>query len=255
MSEATLSIEDIDVRYGHVEALGGISLELLPGETHALLGPNGAGKSTLLQTVSGLLAPSRGRIVFQGQEVHGLRADRVTALGIVQVPEGRQIIGPLTVRENLQLAHQVTRGQVKRIGAELLATVYDAFPILADFRDKPGGLLSGGQQQMLAIGRAIMTRPKVLLLDEPSMGLAPVMVEKIYEFLGKKDQYFGNCTVLLAEQSQIALSVADRVTVVAKGKTVHTGPAADLDQGAAVAAYFGTGTTNSTQEVNERDDQ
>lgn len=240
MSEAILSIESMDVRYGHVEALGDVSLELIPGETHALLGPNGAGKSTLLKAISGLLAPSKGRIVFQGREIQGRRADRVTALGIVQVPEGRQIIAPLTVQENLQLAHQVTRGPAKRMGVQLLDTVYEAFPVLAEFRDKPGGLLSGGQQQMLAIGRAIMTRPQVLLLDEPSMGLAPVMVEKIYEFLGKKDQYFGDCTVLLAEQSQVALSVADRVTVVAKGKTVHTSLAADMDQDVAVAAYFGT---------------
>jgi branched-chain amino acid transport system ATP-binding protein len=249
MSEAILSIDDIDVRYGHVEALGGVSLDLILGETHALLGPNGAGKSTLLKTISGLLAPSRGRIVFQGKDIHGRRADRITALGIVQVPEGRQIIAPLTVQENLQLAHQVTRGPVKRMAAELMATVYDAFPILAEFRNKPGGLLSGGQQQMLAIGRAIMTRPQVLLLDEPSMGLAPVMVEKIYEFLGMKEQYFGDCTVLLAEQSQIALSVADRVTLVAKGKTVHTSLAADMDESVALAAYFGT------QETNERDRQ
>lgn len=249
MSEEKLRLEDVDVRYGHVEALGGVDLELRSGETHALLGPNGAGKSTLLKTISGLLAPTRGRITFEGKEIQGRRADRVTALGIVHVPEGRQIIAPLTVQENLQLAHQAARGPDRRRGAELLDTVFEAFPILADFRNKPGGLLSGGQQQMLAIGRAIMMRPTVLLLDEPSMGLAPVMVEKIYEFLGEKEQYFGDCTVLLAEQSQIALSVANRVTLVAKGKTVHTSLAAEMDESVALAAYFGT------QESNERDRQ
>ena len=244
MSELALEIDDIDVRYGHVEALGGVSLDLFKGETHALLGPNGAGKSTLLKAISGLLPPSRGEITYNGKNIDGIRADRVTRAGIVHVPEGRQVIVPLSVQENLLVARSGAGRRIRMSVDTGLDMVFEAFPMLAEFRNKPAGVLSGGQQQMLAFGRAIMAEPDVLLLDEPSMGLAPVITERVYEFLELKEKYFGECTILLAEQSQVALGICDRVTVITKGQVVQTVPVDEMDKDVALAAYFGSQQTD-----------
>jgi branched-chain amino acid transport system ATP-binding protein len=239
MSEALLSVQNLSVGYGHVEAVKQLSLVVHKGETVALLGPNGAGKSTLLRAISGQNRSSQGTIVFKGRDITGLRTDKITRAGVLHVPEGRKVLGPLTVQENLELAALASRRCRARELAEGLESIYDMFPILAEFRNVAGGLLSGGQQQMLAMGRALIAKPDVLLLDEPSMGLAPVMVESIYEFLGNRERYLGDIGVILAEQSRIALTVSASAAVLSRGQIVFEGPASEVSHDITVQAYLG----------------
>jgi len=218
-----LELHDIHVAYGGIRALNGVSLRVGAGELVALIGSNGAGKSTTLKAISGLLRPRHGAIVYEGQPITRAATDRIVALGISHCPEGRRIFGSLTVRENLLL------GAVRRKGAleQDLERVYELFPRLKERLGQAGGTLSGGEQQMLAIARALMSQPKLLLLDEPSLGLAPLMVERIFEVIRELKRQ--GTTMLLVEQNvHNALDVADRAYVMETGRMVLDGPASEL---------------------------
>ncbi len=232
-----LEVEDIHTFYDHIHALKGVSLEIEEGEIVCLIGSNGAGKSTTLMTISGVLHPKRGRITFRGQDITHMDADKIVGLGLSQVPEGRRILPRLTVSDNLDMGAFLRRDR-EGIRQDL-EKVYGYFPVLAERRRQPGGTLSGGEQQMLAIGRALMGRPRVLLLDEPSLGLAPIIVEKIFEIIQEISQ--AGTTIFLVEQNaNLALNVADRAYVMESGTVTLSGPAKDLAQDEAVRqAYLG----------------
>ncbi len=231
---ALLEVRDLWVRYGSVEAVRGVSFAVEPGEISTLIGANGAGKSSTLLALSGLVRASEGEILYEGQNIAGWKTDRIVKAGLVQVAEGRAILGPLTVAENLELGGW-TRG-----GASLrpdLHRVYDLFPRLGDRRRQLAGTLSGGEQQMLAIGRALMARPKLLLLDEPSMGLAPLLINAVFEII--QNIHAEGTTVLLVEQNaRKALKISRTAAVLENGKIVRRGLAADLFHDPAVAQAF-----------------
>ncbi|HYL87632.1 MAG TPA: ABC transporter ATP-binding protein [Burkholderiales bacterium] len=227
-----LRVENLEARYGRIAALHGIDLHLEPGELVALVGANGAGKSTLLRALSGV-HPSSGKVSFEGQDITGASAERRVALGIIQVPEGRQVFAPLTVEDNLRL------GAYRRGSARNLKKAYEMFPVLAARRRNLAGTLSGGQQQMLAIGRALMAEPRLLLLDEPSMGLAPRLVAEIFACVRRLRD--AHTTLLLVEQNaRAALGIADRGYVLETGRLVRAGTGAELLADPAVrTAYLG----------------
>ena len=231
-----LAIEEIRSSYGRIEALHGVSIDVAAGEIVTLVGANGAGKTTLLRAISGVQPISAGRIRFEERRLDGMSAHARVALGIAQVPEGRQVFAPLSVEDNLRLGAWTRRGE--RPDAEL-ACVYELFPALASRRRVSAGTLSGGEQQMLAIGRALMAKPRLLLLDEPSMGLAPMLVEQILDVLRHLKQ--GGLTVLLVEQNaRAALAIADRGYVVETGRIATSGSAGELLADDRVrAAYLG----------------
>ena len=217
-----LELHDVHVRHGNIRSLQGISLRVGEGELVAVIGSNGAGKTTTLRTISGLLRPSSGVITFEGAEIHRASTDRIVALGISHCPEGRRIFGGLTVRENLVLG-AVSRSDSGAIAADR-EMVFELFPLLKERLAQAGGTLSGGEQQMLAIGRALMSRPRLLLLDEPSLGLAPLMVERIFDTIAKLK--LQGRTILLVEQNvHHALEVADRAYVMETGRIMLDGPA------------------------------
>ena len=214
---ALLELRDVHTYYGNIHALKGISITIEQGEIVTLIGSNGAGKSTTLKTISGLLRPREGEIWFEGKRLDGTPAHEVVVLGISQSPEGRRIFPRMTVRENLEMgAFQREKGSERDADFE---RVYTLFPRLKERLNQKGGTLSGGEQQMLAIGRALMARPKVLLLDEPSMGLAPILVEQIFEIV--KDINASGTTVLLVEQNALmALGIAKRGYILQTGEIV-----------------------------------
>ena len=219
-----LEITDLQVAYGEIQALKGVSLSVGRGEIVTLLGNNGAGKTTTLKTISGLLRPRRGRVALEGQSLVGLPPHRIVELGIAHAPEGRKIFARLTVRENLQMG---AYARTDHAVAEDLERVFALFPRLEERVSQVAGTLSGGEQQMLAIGRALMARPRVLLLDEPSMGLAPLLVEQIYETI--RDINRQGTTILLVEQNAaMALSIATRGYVLESGSIVMQDHAASL---------------------------
>ncbi|MUU10292.1 MAG: ABC transporter ATP-binding protein [Oscillibacter sp.] len=219
-----LKVSDINVYYGAIHAIKGVSFEVNPGEVVTLIGANGAGKSTTLQTVSGLLHSRTGSIEFLGENLMGVPAHKVVAKGLAQVPEGRRVFLQMTVEENLEM------GAYTRSGGDIdadLEKVYAYFPRLMERRRQIAGTLSGGEQQMLAMGRALMSRPKLLMLDEPSMGLAPILVEQIFKII--QTLHEAGTTILLVEQNaQAALSIADRGYVLETGKIVTSGTGAEL---------------------------
>ncbi|MCZ2097393.1 MAG: ABC transporter ATP-binding protein [Anaerolineae bacterium] len=231
--KSLLEVHDLHTSYGAIRALRGLSFTV-DQDMPPPIGANGAGKSTTLNTISGLLKPTSGRVIFDGRDITGWRADRVTALGLIQVPEGRQIIAPMTVYENLIIG-------VRRdtdLQADL-NDIYARFPRLYERRDQRAGLLSGGEQQMLAVGRALMMHPRLLMLDEPSMGLAPLMVNEVFRIVGDiKNQ---GIPILLVEQNaRKALQIADTAYVLERGKIAHHGDAATLREDTSViAAYLG----------------
>jgi branched-chain amino acid transport system ATP-binding protein len=231
-----LEISNLRSRYGRIEVLKGISLDVQTGEVVALIGSNGAGKTTLLHALSGVQPISDGQVTFLGERIDGLPAHRRVARGILQSPEGRQIFGPLTVEDNLRLGAYLRRD--KDI-AEDRDRIFGMFPILAEKRNQTAGGLSGGQQQMLAIGRALMGKPKLLLLDEPSLGLSPLLVDQILAAIVSLRTL--GMTVLLVEQNAMAaLEIADRGYVIETGHIVHAGPASQLLSDPKVkAAYLG----------------
>jgi branched-chain amino acid transport system ATP-binding protein len=233
-----LAVEDLTVAYGDIAALHGVSLEVRQGETVALIGANGAGKTTLLQTISGLNAIRGGDIRFAGTSLKRLSCERRVRLGIAQAPEGRRIFPGLSVEENLVVATAAWRRPGGSFADEL-AFAFDLFPRLKERRRQLGWSLSGGEQQMLAIGRALMARPKLLLLDEPSLGLAPRLAEEVYERVGRIRE--SGLTILVVEQNTVlALAVADRGYVLETGRVVLAGPAAELKADPRVReAYLG----------------
>ncbi|WP_406313872.1 ABC transporter ATP-binding protein [Streptosporangium sp. NBC_01639] len=232
-----LEIDGLDVHYGGVHALRGLSLAIAPGEIVALLGNNGAGKTTTLSAVSGLVRPTAGKVVFDGHDVTRDRPHKITARGLVHVPEGRKVFSTLTVHENLQLGGYLVRDQAEI--RKRIQRVYELLPRLAERRAQQGGTLSGGEQQMLAIGRALVTGPRLLLLDEPSMGLAPLVVASVMELIA--DINAEGTSVLLVEQNATAaLKIAHRGYVIENGECVLDGPAAELREDARVVeAYLG----------------
>jgi branched-chain amino acid transport system ATP-binding protein len=234
-----LDLTDVHVRYGNIRALQGVSLRVDTGELVALIGSNGAGKSTTLRTISGLLRPTQGTIRFEGTDITTEATDRIVAMGISHCPEGRHIFGSLTVAENLRLG-AVSRSDTPGISADL-AMVFDLFPILKERTGQAGGTLSGGEQQMLAIGRALMSRPRLLLLDEPSLGLAPLMVERIFATIAALKAQ--GLTILLVEQNvHQALDIADRAYVIETGRITLEGEAAILRHDPKVEqSYLGVG--------------
>ena len=237
MAEPMLKIDNIDVYYGAIHALKGISLEVNEGEIVTLIGANGAGKSTTLRTISGLLKPKTGSITFLGQNIAGVRAHEIVKKGISQVPEGRRVFAEMTVMENLDLGAFVRKDKA---GIQQdLKHVFELFPRLEERKNQSAGTLSGGEQQMLAMGRALMSRPKLLLLDEPSMGLAPLLIKEIFNII--VDINKSGTTVLLVEQNaNMALSIADRAYVLEIGTIKKTGTGADLLQDDDVRkAYLG----------------
>jgi branched-chain amino acid transport system ATP-binding protein len=234
-----LELADVHVRYGNIRALQGVSLRVETGELVALIGSNGAGKSTTLRTISGLLRPTQGTVTFEGADITTAATDRIVGLGISHCPEGRRIFGSLTVAENLRLGG-VSRSDAGAITADL-EMVFELFPLLKERLAQAGGTLSGGEQQMLAIGRALMSRPRLLLLDEPSLGLAPLMVERIFGTIGELKRQ--GRTILLVEQNvHQALDVADRAYVMETGRITLDGPAEVLRHDRKVEqSYLGVG--------------
>ena len=232
-----LTLEDVRVYYGAIQAVKGISLEVNERELVALIGSNGAGKTTTLRTISGLFRPRGGRIRYDGADLTRLAPHEVVARGISQAPEGRQIFGSLTVRENLMLG-TIRRKDRGAIGQDL-DRVFDLFPILKERLGQAGGTLSGGEQQMLAIARALMARPRLLLLDEPSLGLAPLLVQRIFDVIARLKAE--GVTILLVEQNaRQALAVADRAYVLETGRITLSGAARDLAANSEVErAYLG----------------
>ena len=235
---ALLEVSELRVNYGAVAAIRGVNLHVAAGEVVALLGANGAGKSTMLRTISGLSRPRSGRILLQGAPIHRLPPARIVRLGIAHCPEGRRIFGNLTVAENLRLG---AAARADRAGfAEDRERIYAMFPILKERMSQPAGTLSGGEQQMLALGRALMAEPRVLLLDEPSLGLAPLLVQQIFRTLAELKAK--GVTMLLVEQNiNLALDLADRAYVLRTGEVSLEGSAASLkaDYEAVATAYLG----------------
>ena len=221
---AMLKVEDLNVYYGSIHAVKGVSFEVQEGEIVTLIGANGAGKSTTLNTVAGLLKSRSGSITFEGESLVGVPAHQMVSKGIALCPEGRRVFQNLTVRENLDMG-AFTRSDAE--AAEMLEVVYERFPRLKERMGQMAGTLSGGEQQMLAMGRALMSKPKLMMLDEPSMGLAPILVQEIFDII--KVFHDTGTTVLLVEQNaSMALSVADRGYVLETGRVVKTGTGAEL---------------------------
>jgi branched-chain amino acid transport system ATP-binding protein len=231
-----LTIDNLAVSYGAIVALRGISFKVYPGQVVTLIGANGAGKSTTLNTISSLVRSRSGHVYFAGHDITHWRAERITASGLVQVPEGRQIIAPLTVQENLEMGAYSRRGWGYKDDIDM---VFNRFPHLKERRHQRAGSLSGGEQQMLAVGRALMGKPKLLMLDEPSMGLAPLLVNEVFDIIA--DIKAQGTTILLVEQNaRKALQIADYAYVLERGEIVREGAAAELrhDQ-EIIAAYLG----------------
>lgn len=233
-TSAMLTVNNLSAAYSGIKALRGASLTVHEGEFVALIGPNGAGKSTLLNCLSGVVRPTAGSIRFMGQELVGVAPWNVARKGLLQVPEGRQVLPNLSVRENLTLGATALSG---RASTYSLDRIHALFPILAERREQRAGSLSGGQQQMLAIGRALMGAPRLLLLDEPSLGLAPVIVIQVFEALRMLNAQ--GLTILLVEQNaRQALLATDRAYVIEQGRVVHEGPSAALAADPAIVAHY-----------------
>lgn len=232
---ALLEIHDLHTSYGAIKALRGISFKIEASQVVSLIGANGAGKSTTLNTISGLLKPRQGRIIFDGNDITGWRSDRITALGLVQVPEGRQVIAPMTVMENLMLG-AYRRTDREAIDADM-EQIFKRFTRLNERRHQKAGSMSGGEQQMLAVGRAMMARPRLLMLDEPSMGLAPLLVNEVFQIIA--DIKAQGIPILLVEQNaRKALQIADYAYVLERGVIVKEGPAKVLAEDAEIISTY-----------------
>ena len=234
---AMLEIKDIEVFYGMIQAIKGVSFEVNEGEVIALIGANGAGKTTILHSITGLIAPKKGQILFEGQDITSTPAHKIVSMGMAHVPEGRRVFAQLTVLENLKMG-AFTRKDKDEI-EESMIRVYKRFPRLEERKNQMAGTLSGGEQQMLAMGRALMSRPRIILMDEPSMGLSPLFVNEIFDIIREVSE--GGTTVLLVEQNaKKALAIADRAYVLETGKIVLDGKAEDLlNDDSVKKAYLG----------------
>lgn len=232
-----LEIKDIEVYYGMIQAIKGVSFHVDEGEVIALIGANGAGKTTILHTISGLLAPKSGSVIFEGKDITKIPGHKIVSMGMAHVPEGRRVFAQLTVLQNLKMG-AYTRKNKEEI-QQNLQTVFDRFPRLEERQNQLAGTLSGGEQQMLAMGRALMSQPKIILMDEPSMGLSPIFVNEIFDIIQAVSK--SGTTVLLVEQNaKKALSIADRAYVLETGSIVLEGKASDLLQNDAIKkAYLG----------------
>jgi branched-chain amino acid transport system ATP-binding protein len=232
-----LTVDDLHVSYGAIYALKGISFHIEQGEIVALIGANGAGKSTTLNTISGIYRSHQGKIAFQGEQIHQTPPQQIVQRGIIQVPEGRKIFSSMTVWENLEMgAHlRIDRSQI----LSDMENIFERFPRLRERRNQLGGTLSGGEQQMLAIARGLMAKPKLLLLDEPSMGLSPKLVEQIFDIIQDINEQ-GTSILLVEQNAQMALAVADRGYVMETGKIVMEGVANELlENPSVIEAYLG----------------
>ena len=234
---AMLEVKDLQVYYGVIQALKGISFHVNQGEVIALIGANGAGKTTTLQTLTGILSPKSGSIVFEGKDLTRTPAHKIVEMGMAHVPEGRRVFADMSVYENLLLGGYTRKDKAEI--AESLASVYKRFPRLEERKGQRAGTLSGGEQQMLAMGRALMSRPRIILMDEPSMGLSPIFVNEIFDIIREVSE--SGTTVLLVEQNaKKALSIADRAYVLETGSITMDGKAEDLLNDEAVQkAYLG----------------
>ena len=220
-----LEIKDLEVYYGMIQAIKGVSFDVNEGEVIALIGANGAGKTTILHTITGLLSPKKGSVLFEGQDITKIPAHKIVSLGMAHVPEGRRVFAQMTVYQNLKMG-AYTRSSKEEIEANL-EKVYKRFPRLEERKNQLAGTLSGGEQQMLAMGRALMSNPKIILMDEPSMGLSPILVNEIFDIIQSVSA--SGTTVLLVEQNaKKALSIADRAYVLETGKIVMSGEASKL---------------------------
>ena len=232
-----LRVENLHVYYGAIHALHGVSFEVKRGEIVTLIGANGAGKSTILRTLSGILRPREGSVAFNGQEITTVAADQIVKMGMSHVPEGRRIFAPLTVKENILMG-----AYTRKDPAEIQATMeraYRSFPRLKEREGQYGGTLSGGEQQMLAMARALMSKPSLLLLDEPSMGLSPILVEEIFRIIVEINKE-GTSILLVEQNAQMALSIANRAYVLETGRIVLSGDAKDIASNPEVkTAYLG----------------
>ena len=234
---AMLEVRDLQVYYGMIHAIKGISFDVNQGEVIALIGANGAGKTTTLHTITGLLAPKSGSVLFEGKDITKVPAHKIVSMGMAHVPEGRRVFAELSVYENLKMG-AYTRKDKKEI-EESLANVYKRFPRLEERKNQMAGTLSGGEQQMLAMGRALMSKPKIILMDEPSMGLSPIFVNELFDIIRAVSE--SGTTVLLVEQNaKKALSISDRAYVLETGTITMSGKAKDLLEDEAVKkAYLG----------------
>ena len=234
---AMLEVKNLEVYYGVIQAIKGISFEVNEGEVIALIGANGAGKTTTLQTITGMLSPAAGEIIFEGCDISKIPGHKIVSMGMAHVPEGRRVFAELSVYENLKLG-AYTRKDKQEI-AETLAKVYESFPRLEERKNQMAGTLSGGEQQMLAVGRALLSRPELLMMDEPSLGLAPLIIKDIFSII----QYINSkgMTILLIEQNaNMALKVAHRAYVLETGKITMSGTGAELLENPEIkAAYLG----------------
>jgi len=234
---AMLEVKDLQVYYGVIQAIKGISFEVNQGEVIALIGANGAGKTTTLHTITGLLSPKSGQVLFEGKDITKTPAHKIVSMGMAHVPEGRRVFAELSVYENLKMG-AYTRKDKAEI-EKTLQSVYKRFPRLKERKNQMAGTLSGGEQQMLAMGRALMSKPRIILMDEPSMGLSPIMVNEIFDIIRAVSE--SGTTVLLVEQNaKKALSIADRAYVLETGKIVLSGDAKDLLEDDSIKkAYLG----------------
>ena len=234
---AMLEIKDLEVYYGVIQAIKGISFEVNQGEVIALIGANGAGKTTTLHPITGLISPKKGSVVFEGKDITKVPAHKIVSMGMAHVPEGRRVFAELSVYENLKMG-AYTRSDKNEI-EESLANVYKRFPRLEERKNQMAGTLSGGEQQMLAMGRALMSRPKIILMDEPSMGLSPILVNEIFDIIRSVSE--SGTTVLLVEQNaKKALAIADRAYVLETGRITMSGNAKDLLEDDSIKkAYLG----------------
>ena len=234
---AMLEVKDLEVYYGMIQAIKGISFEVNKGEVIALIGANGAGKTTTLHTITGLLSPKKGSVMFEGKDITKIPAHKIVSMGMAHVPEGRRVFADLSVYENLKLG-AYTRKDKENLNKDL-ESIYERFPRLAERKNQSAGTLSGGEQQMIAMGRALMSKPSIILMDEPSMGLSPILVNEIFDIIESISK--SGTTVLLVEQNaKKALSIADRAYVLETGKIVTSGKASELLEDDSIKkAYLG----------------
>ncbi|MFS0576865.1 ABC transporter ATP-binding protein [Sporosarcina sp. 179-K 3D1 HS] len=227
--EKLMEVIDLSVSYGPIQALDKVSLSVNKGEIVALLGANGAGKTTLLQTISGLLKPTGGKVIYQGTDITGMEAEKVVEKHLVHVPEHRQVFSTMTVLDNLYLGayHHRKKSKMKKI-EQNIEKVFDLFPILKDRKDQLGGTMSGGQQQMLAIARGVMAEPELLLLDEPTLGLAPIIAKDVLELVRDLRDEFGTTVLLIEQNVNASLKIADRGYVISHGEIVKSGKSTEL---------------------------
>jgi branched-chain amino acid transport system ATP-binding protein len=251
MSDIILQVDNLESYYGPIMAIRGVSLEVRQGQIVTVLGANGAGKTTLLKTISGIMDPEKGTVRLEGREIQGMEPDKVVRQGITHVPEGREVFPLLSVGENLMMG-AYTRNDTAAIRADL-DMVYGYFPILRERAHQPAGTLSGGQQQMLAIGRGLMARPKIMLLDEPSLGLSPLLVKEIFAIIRRLNKEQGVTMMLVEQNAKVALNVADHGYVMEIGRIVMNGPAAKLAASKDIQEfYLGGGHANAGERGQRR---